>query len=242
MIELHIILNYILRVLLISRLQRHLWYTISKRKNQMKLLLLEDDHILSETLQLFLLKEGYAVDLALSIEEAETLTFQNVYDLYLFDINLPEGNGLDLLKSLRYADDATPTIFITALTDMNSMAEGFKLGAIDYIKKPFDPQELLIRIAAKFVTGTLFYKHLEYDPQSKIIRLNGEIVDLGNVQFKIAEKLLCQCGLVISKEELYECLDHISDTALRVAITKLKQKLDIDIKNIRGKGYILEKL
>lgn len=208
----------------------------------MKLLLLEDDHILSETLQLFLSKEGYDVDTALSIEEAEELTFHNTYDLYLLDINLPQGNGLDLLKSLRYAEDTTPTIFITALTDMNSMAEGFKLGAIDYIKKPFDPQELLIRIAAKFSTSTLCYKHLEYDPESQIIRFNGEIIDLGNVQFKIFEKLLCQSGSVIKKEELYECLEHVSDTALRVAITKIKQKLDIDIKNIRGKGYILEKL
>ncbi len=208
----------------------------------MKLLLLEDDHILSETLQLFLTKEGYDVDTALSIEEAEALTFNNTYDLYLLDINLPIGSGIDLLKSLRYADDTTPTIFITALTDMNSMAEGFKLGAIDYIKKPFDPQELLIRIAAKFATSTLSYKHLEYDPQSQIIRFNGEIVDLGNVQLKIFEKLLLQCGSVITKEELYECLDHSSDTALRVAITKIKQRLDIDIKNIRGKGYILEKL
>jgi len=208
----------------------------------MRLLLLEDDHILSETLQLFLSKEGYQVDTALSLEEAEELTFLHVYDLYLLDINLPQGNGLDLLKSLRYAEDKTPTIFITALTDMNSMAEGFKLGAIDYIKKPFDPQELLIRIAAKFSTTTLYYKHLEYDPESKIIRSNGEIVDLGNVQFQIFEKLLCQCGYVITKEELYECLEHVSDTALRVAITKIKQRLEINIKNIRGKGYILEEL
>ncbi|HSR73507.1 MAG TPA: response regulator transcription factor [Sulfurovum sp.] len=208
----------------------------------MKLLLLEDDHILSETLQLFLSKEGYDVDTALSIEEAEELTFKNRYDLYLLDINLPEGNGLDLLQSLRHAEDATPTIFITALTDINSMAEGFKLGAIDYIKKPFDPQELLIRIAAKFTTDILYYKHLEYDPQSQILRSNGEIIDLGNVQLKIVEKLLCQCGSIITKEEFYESLDHTSDTALRVAITKIKQKLDIDIKNIRGKGYILEKL
>ena len=208
----------------------------------MKLLLLEDDHILSETLQLFLSKEGYDVDTALSIEEAEELTFKNTYDLYLLDINLPEGNGLDLLESLRHAEDTTPTIFITALTDINSMAEGFKLGAIDYIKKPFDPQELLIRISAKFATDILYYRHLEYDPHSQIIRANGEIVDLGNMQLKIFEKLLCQCGSVITKEAFYECLDHTSDTALRVAITKIKQRLDIDIKNIRGKGYILEKL
>ncbi|WP_309497873.1 response regulator transcription factor [Sulfurovum sp.] len=208
----------------------------------MRLLLLEDNHILSETLHLFLSKEGYEVDVALSIKEAEDLTFENKYDLYLLDINLPQGSGLDLLGSLRYAEDTTPTIFITALTDMGSMAEGFKLGAIDYIKKPFDPEELLIRIAAKFSNDTISYKHLVYDPQSQIIRSNGEIIDLGNVQLKIFEKLLSQCGSMIRKETLYECLDNASDTALRVAITKIKQKLDIDIKNIRGKGYILEKL
>lgn len=208
----------------------------------MKLLLLEDDYILGETLQLFLEKEGYEIDAALSVQEAEALTFENSYDLYLLDINLPQGNGIELLKSLRFAEDRTPTIFITAMTDMNSMSEGFKLGAIDYIKKPFDPQELLIRIAAKFAPTTLVYAHLEFDPDSQIIRSNGEIIDLGNVQLKIFEKLLTQSGSVIKKEELYECLDNISDTALRVAITKIKQKLDIDIKNIRGKGYILEKL
>ncbi len=208
----------------------------------MKLLLLEDDHILNETLHLFLSKEGYDVDTALSIDEAEELTYHNQYDLYLLDINLPKGTGLELLESLRFADDSTPTIFITALTDMNAMAKGFELGAIDYIKKPFDPQELLIRIHAKFQTRTLSYKHITYDPNDKILRSNNTIIDLGNVQFKIFEKLLCQCGSVVSKEDLYDCLEHTSDTALRVAITKIKQKLNIEIKNIRGKGYILEKL
>lgn len=208
----------------------------------MRLLLLEDDHILSETLQYFLSKENYTVDTALSIEEAEELTFSNHYDLYLFDINFPQGNGLSLLESLRQAEDTTPTIFITALHDMDSIAQGFKLGAIDYIKKPFDPQELLIRIAAKFTQDSIAYKNLEYDLRSRIIRVDGEIIDLGNVQLKIFEKLICNCGSVITKEELYECLEHTSDTALRVAITKIKQKLNIDIKNIRSKGYILEKL
>lgn len=208
----------------------------------MRILLLEDDHILSETVHLFLSKEGYEVDVALSIKEAEDLTFENKYDLYLLDINLPKGSGLDLLDSLRYAQDSTPTIFITALTDMASIAKGFKLGAIDYIKKPFDPEELLIRIAAKFSNETISYKHLEYDNQSQIIRSHGQIIDLGNVQLKIFEQLLKNCDSMVTKEILYECLEHASDTALRVAITKIKQKLDIDIKNIRGKGYILEKL
>lgn len=208
----------------------------------MKILLLEDDQILSETLELFLTKAGYEVDTALSMEEAEDLSFDNRYDLYLLDINLPKGDGLELLESLRYAEDNTPTIFITAMRDMDSMAKGFQLGAIDYIKKPFDPEELLIRIGAKFVTSNISYGDIEYDGASKIIRYQDEVLDLGNVQFVIFEKLLCSCGSLVTTQELYDVLEHTSNSALRVAITKLKQRLNIEIKNIRGKGYMLEEI
>ena len=208
----------------------------------MKLLLLEDDHILSETLQLFLTREGYSVDVALTMKEAEELTYANSYDLYLFDINLPQGSGLELLKGLRHAEDYTPTIFITALTDMHSMSEGFDLNAIDYIKKPFNPKELLIRLQAKFKNDMLCCGEVSYDKEAQVLRKNGKIIDIGNVQYKIFTKLLENCGRVVTKGELYECLEHISDTALRVAITKIKQRLEINITNIRGKGYIIEKI
>ena len=208
----------------------------------MKLLLLEDDQILSETLEHFLSREGYDIDIALSIEEAETLTYENSYDLYLFDINLPEGSGLELLRDLRHADDHTPTIFITALADMHTMSQCFDLDAIDYIKKPFDPYELLIRIKSKFKKTLLYHADIEYDHDAQLLRKNGNIVDIGNVQFKIFTKLLSHRGRVVEKYALCECLDHASDTALRVAITKIKQRLGIEVKNIRGKGYILEEL
>ena len=208
----------------------------------MKLLLLEDDQILSETLEHFLSRAGYEIDVALTMEEAEDLTYENKYDLYLLDINLPEGSGLELLEALRYADDTTPAIFITALTDMSSISEGFKLGAIDYIKKPFNPEELLIRLQAKFKNDILSYGNIEFDQETGILRKHGEIIDIGNVQYKIFTKLLKERGNIVTKVVLYECLDHISDTALRVAITKIKQRLDVEIRNIRGKGYIIEKV
>jgi len=208
----------------------------------MKLLLLEDDQILSETLEHFLTRAGYEIDVALTMEEAEDLTFDNKYDLYLLDINLPEGSGLELLEALRYADDNTPTIFITALTDMSSISEGFKLGAMDYIKKPFDPEELLIRLKAKFKNDILYCGEIEFDQEAGVLRKNGEIIDIGNVQFKIFTTLLKERGNVVPKVTLYECLDHTSDTALRVAITKIKQRLGVEITNIRGKGYIIEKV
>jgi len=208
----------------------------------MKLLLLEDDQILSETLEHFLTRAGYEVDVALSMEEAEDLTFDNKYDLYLLDINLPEGSGLELLEALRYADDTTPVIFITALTDMDSIAQSFKLGALDYIKKPFDPEELLIRLKSKFKNDILYIDDIEFDQEAELLRKNGEIINIGNVQYKIFTTLLKHKGNLVKKETLYECLDHTSDTALRVAITKIKQRLGIDIINIRAKGYMIEKV
>lgn len=208
----------------------------------MKLLLLEDDQILSETLQHFLIREGYEVDVALSEEEAEELTFSHSYDLYLFDINLPAGNGLEFLKALRHAEDETPTIFITALTDMNSMAQGFELNAIDYIKKPFDPEELLIRLRAKFRDDTLYYGDIAYDPRSNVLRKEGQIIHIGNVPFQVFVKLLMHKGNVVTQDVLFECLESPSGNALRVALTKIKQKLEIEITNIRGQGYMLETL
>ena len=209
-------------------------------RSTMKLLLLEDDQILSETICHLLTEEGYAVDIALNEEEAENLTFTNKYDLYLFDINLPAGNGLDFLQALRHAEDETPTIFITALTDMDSMARGFALDAVDYIKKPFEPEELLIRLKAKFKDDILHYRDIEYDPKNHIVRKAGEIVHMGKVPCRVFAALLMHMGNVVTQEVLFECLENPSGNALRVAINKVKQKLDIDITNIRGEGYMLE--
>ncbi|MCF6244912.1 MAG: response regulator transcription factor [Sulfurovum sp.] len=208
----------------------------------MKLLLLEDDQLLSETLQHFLTREGYHVDVALTMEEAENLCYENKYDVYLFDINLPDGSGLELLKNLRHAEDYTPTIFLTALTDLHSMSQGFALDAMDYIKKPFEPEELLIRLQAKFKNNTLYLGDIAYDKEAQTLYKDGKLIDIGNVQYKVFTMLLENAGHVVHVDQLYECLEHPSNAALRVAITKIKQRLEIEIKNIRGKGYIIEKV
>jgi DNA-binding response OmpR family regulator len=208
----------------------------------MRILILEDDQIFGETLELFLTKKGYKIDLVTTIEEAEEITFDNRFDLYLFDINLPDGKGLDLLNALRFAEDETPTIFITALTDLNSMAEGFRLGAVDYIKKPFVPKELLIRIEAKFREKSIRYGDILYNPSTKIIMKNKEPLDIGRVPTQIFAKLLERMGQIVLKEELLEVLEQPSNNALRVNITKIKQRLSIEIKNIRSRGYILKEI
>ena len=205
-----------------------------------KILLLEDDQLLNETLQLFLEREGYSIDVALTLEEAEKLTFENKYDLYLFDINLPKGSGLELLQYLRGAEDKTDTIFITALTDLTSIAKGFELGAIDYIKKPFHSQELLIRLKSKFSSSVMTLDNVEFDQEAEVVRVDGDVIDIGLTQYKIFKKLILHRGSVVNKVDLVELLEYPSDNALRVSITKIKQRLGIRIKNIRAKGYMIE--
>ena len=145
------------------------------------ILLLEDDCELGETLQELLESHGYRVDLVESGDAAVDASYDTNYDLYIFDINVPDINGLDLLKSLRDADDKTPAIFISALIDLNSISRGFEVGADDYIKKPFFPQELLIRVNAKFIQtdSDIKLKNLRYSPNTKELYIDDKIVSLG---------------------------------------------------------------
>ncbi|WP_373035178.1 response regulator transcription factor [Sulfurimonas sp.] len=207
-----------------------------------KILLLEDDFLLAQTLQELLASEGYDVTLATSGDSAIDETYENSFDLYVFDINVPDISGLELLKSLRDADDKTQTIFISALVDIESISKAFEIGAEDYIKKPFFPEELLIRVNAKLSSknSNIKYNSLEYNPQSKLLKKDGHALGLGETQEKLFDIFIQNIGQVLDKEILMECLEKPSPTALRVAITKLKQTTGLNIKNLRGIGYILE--
>jgi len=204
-----------------------------------KLLLLEDDPSLSKTLIKYLERNGYSVDWAKHGEEAVELSFKNHYDLYLFDINVPLLNGIDLLTALREAEDHTPTIIISALVDVTSVTKGFIAGADDYLKKPFDPEELLIRIKAKTSGLKEHFKlgDLEIDLQKEQIFQNGKQLFLGEVQTKLLLSLVRHYPNPVPKERLLELLEKPTDLALRVNISKLKKSLNIPIKSIRGVGY-----
>ena len=202
-------------------------------------LLLEDDPILSKTLIRYLSQHNIKTKWAKNGEEAIDFSFENRYDLYLFDINVPLLNGIDLLASLREADDLTPTIIISALQDVKSVTKGFIAGADDYVKKPFDPEELLIRIKAKTaqLKQRLKFKDIEIDLQTKEIYKNSNPIFLGDVQKNLLISLLQNHPNPVSKEELMLLLEKPTDLALRVNIAKLKKNINIEIKSVRGVGY-----
>jgi DNA-binding response OmpR family regulator len=204
-----------------------------------KLLLLEDDPNLAKTLIKYLKFNNYDVDWAKDGEEAIELSYQNSYLLYLFDINVPRLNGIDLLKSLRDAEDFTPTIIISAQVDIESVTKGFMAGADDYLKKPFDPEELLLRIKVKTASlqESITFKDYTLYLQSNEIFYKDEPLFLGSVQKAIFIALLKNNPNPVTYDELLNLLDKPSENALRVNIAKLKKMLNIDIKSIRGVGY-----
>ena len=210
----------------------------------MKILLLEDDQILCTSLKEFLELEGYSVDVAHRGTEVFDLTFSQTYDLYILDVNVPEVDGFDVLSELKQSGDTTPAIYITALTDINSISRGFKIGADDYIKKPFDPEELVIRIKSKYQhEETLFcLKDLCYNPTTRLLQKGSKTIGLGEVQLNLFHALIMQQNKIVDSYTLMDCLENPSANALRVNLAKLKNKLGIDIKNIRGQGYMIENI
>jgi len=208
----------------------------------LKILLLEDDQILCESLKEFLELEGYNVDVAHRGTEVFDLTFNETYDLYILDVNVPEVDGFDVLASLKDSGDETPAIYITALTDINSISKGFEIGADDYIKKPFDPEELVIRIKRKYHKEDILLclNDIVYNPATRVLQKNGYTIGLGEVQQNIFHALMTKQNKIVDSYALMDFLEQPSANALRVNLAKLKNKLGIEIKNIRAQGYMIE--
>jgi len=214
-----------------------------------KLLLLEDDRLFNETLQDFLEEEGYSVDTVLDPYSALDLTYENNYDLYLFDVNLPYESGFDLLSKLRQSGDETPVIFITSREDKASLKEGFANGGDDYIRKPLDLEELGLRIEAilrRQVRQTILHLgSYRFDIHARqLYDAHGKAL-LGQKAALLLLVLLEAKGEIVSLEEikrrLWSTAEESSDGSLRVYITQLKKYFPHQIRNERGVGYAFDR-
>ncbi len=209
------------------------------------LLLLEDDRLFNETLQDFLEEEGYLVDAVLDPYSALDLTYQHNYDLYLFDVNLPYESGFSLLGKLREGGDMTPVIFLTSREDKASLKEGFAHGADDYLRKPVDLEELVLRIEA-ILRRQVRQQRVDlgrYSFDTKLRRLyeGATEVALSHKAGILLRVLLEYQGQVVPTEEIKQRLwsraEEGSDGALRVYVTQLKKYFPTQIRNERGVGY-----
>jgi len=210
-----------------------------------KILLLEDDKLLNETLEDFLDEEGFDIDVALDPYTALELTYKQKYDLYLFDVNLPYESGFDLLEKLRQSGDTTPTIFLTSREDKASMMQGFGVGADDYMRKPIDLEELLFRIYAilrrQIRKERMRIGEYELDSTAKTLYCGSEALDLSKKAVDLLMLLVEFRGEVVTndmiKSRLWAAGQSASDGSVRVYITQLKKYFPEAIVNLRGVGY-----
>lgn len=215
----------------------------------MKILLLEDDTVLADILVDFL-QEEYEVVHTYSMKKALSLSEENSFDLYIFDINVPDGDGISLLKNLRSFNDETPTIFITAFHDTKHLKSAFESGANDFIKKPFDLEELAQRIEnikRHFGLSSLvkIASGLEFDTQNHILNTKTSSQHLSSKESVCLHYLYKNRHRVISVDEilqnLWEYDEMPSGDAVRTLIKELRKYVGKEhILNIRGEGYRFE--
>jgi len=213
----------------------------------MKILLVEDDDFIGESIKDYFELKGNKVDYFVSPKEALSTIYPNHYDIFLFDINMEGLNGFELYKELqRYSD--TPVIFITAYSDMQHIEEAFTLGAADYIKKPFEFRELELRIKRLLFKNTScikigeFYK---FDLKKLKLFYNDEEVELTPNEKYFLELLFQNVGQVVDSETIKDYIWEdkvVCDNTLRTQVKKLRSKLKENfIKNVRGTGYKIER-
>lgn len=217
----------------------------------MRILLLEDDELFAQTIEDFLDDEGFVVDIANDGEKALELNYKTNYDLYLLDINVPKISGLELLKDLRESGDNTPAIFLTSYKDKETLAEGFLNGADDYLKKPIDLDELILRIksllkrAGKQTNKVLLDENLVFNPSDKRVYKNDKDMNLPSKVVDLLELFLENREKIVTKEmivnKLWSVEEDYSEGSIRVYINHVKKIfVNEKITNIKGIGYKLE--
>jgi len=218
----------------------------------LKILLLEDDPILSDIMYDHLDEYGYEVTLCTDGEQAlEAIDIIN-FDLFIFDINVPKQCGIDVLRNTRSYHKNTPTILITAYQDIEHLKKGFIAGCDDYIKKPFELEELdhrIENIKRKFNIDTnqsiLISENIYFDYSKHLIKIENDIHKLSQKESQILNYFLNNPKRTISNEELMQNIwqyqEMPSNATLRVYIKNLRMILGFEkIRTIRGTGYSFE--
>jgi two-component system OmpR family response regulator len=222
---------------------------------RVRVLLLEDDRRLGPLVTRGLRAEGHAVDPATGIEEARWLATENEYDVLVFDIVVPDGDGLDLCAELRQAGNWTPCLLLTARSAVPDRVRGLDVGADDYLVKPFAFDELLARMRAVSRRAPVARPSvievggLRIDPASRLVTVNGTPVELHGREYAILELLARRPGIVIDRATImahvwdwaYEGASNVVDVHVHGIRTRLGEHAGCPvIETIRGVGYVLQ--
>ena len=217
----------------------------------MKILLLEDEVMLNESISEYLEAQGHQLDTFYNGLRAFDAMKDNSYDLLILDINVPGMDGLSFLETLHSLKVHIPTIYISALVDIEDISRAYDLGCYDYLKKPFHLKELSLRIDRVKLSNETPRIHLRisknysYDQEHSSLLFAGEVQTLTKRQSQIIDLLARNRGRVVDFEQfrIYIWDEQIIDNAtIRAEINRLKKTLKEDIIiNVRGMGYMIDK-
>ncbi|MBI2726795.1 MAG: response regulator transcription factor [Polaromonas sp.] len=216
----------------------------------MRLLLVEDDAMIGETVLNVLRREHYAVDWVRDGSMADQALRTAGYDLVLLDLGLPKRDGLDVLRALRSRRSTVPVLIATARDGVSDRIAGLDAGADDYVVKPYDTDELLARIRALLrrsagrAEPAFEHKGVSLNPATREASVNGQPVSLSAREWAVLEPLIARPGAVLSRTQLEEKLfswkDDVSSNAVEVYIHGVRKKLGNDfIQTVRGLGYLV---
>ncbi|MDD2741128.1 MAG: response regulator [Rhodocyclaceae bacterium] len=214
----------------------------------MRILLLEDQPVLSEAIASHLTSKGFSVDVAGSIRQADAALSVGQFDAAFFDLSLPDGDGVALLTRLRQQDNKLPVIIMTARDRISDRIRGLEAGADDYVVKPFDLNEMVARLQAvlRRYSGNpnpvLRIGRFEIDQTGYRLLIDGKEIQLTAKEWAVLAKLVAKVGALVSKEQLEEALynfnDEVGSNTLEVYVSRLRKKLGKEtIETVRGMGY-----
>jgi DNA-binding response OmpR family regulator len=214
----------------------------------MRVLLVEDDRMIGESIRAALKQDGSAVDWVRDGRSAESTLATEQFDLVLLDLGLPQRDGLEILRAMRLRHDQTPVIVLTARDALQERVAGLDAGADDYLVKPFELEELAARIRAVTrrkagrAEPAIEVGDVRLDPSMRQVTRGGEPVMLSAREYAVLEALMSRPGAILSRAQLEDRLygwgDAIESNAVSVYVHQLRRKLGSDfIRNVRGVGY-----
>jgi DNA-binding response OmpR family regulator len=220
----------------------------------MRILLAEDDEVLSDGISKALSQFGFAIDKVKSGLDADLALTATSFDLAILDLGLPVMDGLEVLKRLRARGNRLPVLILTARAGLEDRVIGLDFGADDYITKPFALPELEARVRALIRRSSSYssereiaYGPLRFDVEGRIVSINDQSVDFSARELAVLELLLQRPGRVVSKEQLMEHMygwdNDVSPNAIEVYIHRIRKRIEpfgMGIRTVRGLGYLLE--
>ncbi|NKE46323.1 response regulator transcription factor [Roseomonas frigidaquae] len=216
----------------------------------MRILLVEDDEVLSDGIRAGLSLHGIAAETVGTCEDARAALRANSFSAVVLDLMLPDGSGLSVLKELRGRGDRTPVLLLTARDAVGDRIAGLDTGADDYLGKPFDLEEVaarlraIIRRAQGRSAPLLAWRGLRLDPARRSLENEGRAIALSRREFAILEALMERPGTILSKDRLQDRLygwqEEVESNAVEVHVHNLRAKIGRDaIETVRGAGYRL---